>query len=625
MTCYLASIPMTAARAPLLYTREDACPHSCICSTKQVECDHFIPPIVPDTAREIVLSNVAHTELYPRRFCSVKWPRVVKFSIVSVRSLAYFNLSDYVFDCLDQLSEFKFRSEFLEFFANKTFSGLTNVTGVDISGCRSIYQIDLDETFAVQTNFPKLTHLNLSLTLIDDLLILDQDFIDALFLRPLVQLNVSDNNLEISFFNVSKLCSSLTHLLIHDTAAHYDEIFYDVEECSSLRIVDMSKELDLVNFFKDLNCVNSTVGIREFDFYGAVETMYINRCITSHLTAVNCSLEMYVNSSVKDLHFAQNHIPEFNFSLVNPNIKFVILSYNEIENIDSDALVGLPSLQKLDFSHNQIYKIKPLDTTVPNLFNRNLNLQVIDLSFNWLTYLPKRTFSANINLKQLHLNGNKLGQISFDISNLLNLTILDLRFNSIGFLDNFSRTTLTDLYKSQKQRNPNETGYIVQILLDGNPFSCSCQSLDFLRWFVASPIFSSPHRYSCELNGDVFALDKDAVKQSEEDCERPIRQRRIIVLSTTLPTIAVAVMVITALYVFKRRKRKFVDQRYADKVRLLREDNIGFVYPVFLSYSSVDHDFVVPNILRPLEVKFKIKEMLFAVLDMTATFKESPA
>lgn len=453
----------------------------------------------------------------------------------------------------------------------------------------------------MQTNFPKLIHLNLSLTLIDDLLILDQDFIDVLFLRPLVQLDVSDNNLEISFFNVSKLCSSLAHLLIHDTAAHYDEIFYDVEECSSLRIVDMSKELGLVNFFKDLNCVNSTVGIREFDFYGAVETMYINRCITSHLTAVNCSLEMYVNSSVKDLHFAQNHIPEFNFSLVNPNIKFVNLSYNEIENIDSDALVGLPSLQKLDFSHNQIYKIKPLDTTVPNLFNRNLNLQVIDLSFNWLTYLPKRTFSANINLKQLHLNGNKLGQISFDISNLLNLTILDLRFNSIGFLDNFSRTTLTDLYKSQKQRNPNETGYIVQILLDGNPFSCSCQFLDFLRWFVASPIFSSPHRYSCELNGDVFALDKDAVKQSEEDCERPIRQRRIIVLSTTLPTIAVAVMVITALYVFKRRKRKLVDQRYADKVRLLREDNIGFVYPVFLSYSSVDHDFVVPNTLRPLE------------------------
>lgn len=68
MTCYLASIPMTAARAPLLYTREDACPHSCICSTKQVECDHFIPPIVPDTANEIVLSNVAHTELIQEDF-----------------------------------------------------------------------------------------------------------------------------------------------------------------------------------------------------------------------------------------------------------------------------------------------------------------------------------------------------------------------------------------------------------------------------------------------------------------------------------------------------------------------------------------------------------------------------
>ena len=76
------------------------------------------------------------------------------------------------------------------------------------------------------------------------------------------------------------------------------------------------------------------------------------------------------------------------------------------------------------------------------LFKRRIPLEIIDLSYNQLTALPKDTFKYNANLRELNLQGNRLQQITFNASHIFSLEILDLRNNSFEFLDGYSRRYL---------------------------------------------------------------------------------------------------------------------------------------------------------------------------------------
>ena len=143
--------------------------------------------------------------------------------------------------------------------------------------------------------------------------------------------------------------------------------------------------------------------------------------------------------------------------------------------------------------------------------------------------------------------------------------------------------------------------------LRGNPFSCDCDSLAFIQWFVKSPIFSRTlDMYTCNVQDTTIPMGWEAISAAEEDCERPRRQLKIILLSSLIPALGIAGISMAIVITIKMRQKKLAKRRFEDRIRLIQDSKSGFTFSVFLSYSSEEHPFVYQNVLQPLQVLFII-------------------
>ena len=204
-------------------------------------------------------------------------------------------------------------------------------------------------------------------------------------------------------------------------------------------------------------------------------------------------------------------------------------------------------VRTVDLSFNKLGQMRDSKGTFEALFRLNPNRSSIVLQANGLTYLPGGTFLSNSNLRETELSRNAFMQLSLNVSYVHTLSILDLRFNDIKYLDPESRQRVELLYKNHKhgeQLGQKKTN--LRILLEGNPFTCSCEALGFLQWFVASPIFNAS--YFCYLDGTYIPMTEIAVRAAEDECERPMRRRQTVSLSTLLPAFSLAAIITVVMF-----------------------------------------------------------------------------
>ena len=614
-------VALTLLEAALLHRVEnkpvivvdDLCPSSCACKETQITCREIIPATVPSSVESIELSEISDLELNPRRFCNVSWPSVTDLS-VSSKQRNDFHLEDGVFDCLGFLVRFNFNSGSLTGFFDKAFSGLTGLKEFDLSDCGQLTGNDIHHLLSVKNNFPFLSRLILARISDNAPLVIDQNLVDVLCYRPIAYLDLSFNNMMLTFENISCLCEGQLTTLIMQRKSQ-EPIYFDDHShrvtCDSLRMLDFrTYPPTSQKFFKDRQCIDDYLQFSmEVMFFINVQVYYYKTLVADRndgFTVRNCLFWLFPDMPLTEFHLTGNDLPNFDIMFLKPLLEFIDISYNNIETINPNVFLKLPSITKADISHNRLYMMTSDTNTWLTLFQANTRLITIDLSFNQLTRLPKDTFKSNVNLRELNLHGNRFKQITFDVSHLFALELLDFRNNSVRFLDGFSRESLQALYDGRQESNLtlyNNTK--LDILLKENPLSCSCSSLDFLQWFISSPLFSSSRRsYTCQTADNEFPMTNTAVKEARKDCELPKQKRSKAFLSSILPAIAILLLVLVTINMYRRHKRKQLDQRYADRVRLLQENNIGFKYPVFLSYCSDDKDFVLFNILRPLRVRY---------------------
>ena len=522
-------------------------------------------------------------------FCSVTWPHVNSLAITTEDGVWY-RLGNGVFDCLGYLRSFRLSSRYLVSFDYGTFTGLTNLTTFDISGCQRITLENVYEILYWSNSFPFLTHVLLASVNPSTLQVIDQKFIDALSTRRITYIDLSNNYLGLTFTSANILCNSLHTLVIRDASLFFEIEFWRLGKCSSLQVYDNSGTGSIT----PLSCINDTWLQISHTFFKAVKVLFSNRKIHSPTMSIaNCTLDFCSDSSIEELHFAENNLPSFEFKMKNPRIKFLNLSHNKIENINRDAVRYLPSLTRLDLSNNDLSETNAFDT-ISHLFRYNTQLRDIDLSANNLEFLPNETFANKAHLELMNLSSNAFDQIHFHFWNLPNLTTIDLSFNKMVNLDSHSRHSLDNWYRFHPEKHES-----VSLILHGNPFSCSCSSLDFVKWFVASPIFSSPpaRQYFCHIDNQRMPLTVNAV---QGDCDRIRKERLQIILESTLIPISLIVLLVLAVVLYRRYKRKQREKLQDDRIRLLRENEAMFA--VFLSHSSDENEFVRNNILKPLQV-----------------------
>lgn len=602
-------------------TQDGNCPSNCSCIDKQIKCEGWIPKSVPRNTKEVILLNLQEKDLFPGIFCQCDWNDVRKLEINSDKTdlldiddksdlqdiddkseLKY--IKDDFFKCLDQLTKFKLHFRSLMGFSKHAFSGLSNVTMFDLSESQNLYWSDLFIMLAEQSNLPNLTHLNLSLTGFGQSFVLSQSTINILGLRPLRYLDLSFLSVSFTITNPGELCDTLTTFVLQGATITRKATREPV--CKSLRILDFSENPELVQKFTNFVCKDKVYYLSFHGaFFDAVQSIYINQIMSLHDndSVTNCALAFYLGSNVTEVHFSKHHLPQFNLGLLNDRLQYIDLSYNKIEIIGPNVFRKVTSLSRLDLSHNSLFKMLSSEAKVSTLLSNNQQLKCIDLSSNGLSYLPEDLFNSNTQLEELHLMGNSFHQIAFNISDLFGLSLLDLRFNSIQNLDFSSRNLLDSLLRTKRQRRMfNNNATMIHVLLEGNPFSCNCDSLDFLKWFATSPLFiTSRHLYYCQLHGQkAIMTNGTAIGVAENECKRLRRKQEMIWMAIIL-TIFVSLVILVLMIYYRRRRAILLKKKFDDRVRLLRENNLNFPFPVFLSYASADKDFVDRNIRQQLQ------------------------
>ena len=614
---------LTLICADIVYNHSSVrCPRNCKCQVKEakINCSDVIPKWIPKNIKEVTITDPSETVLSPRVFCNVSWRGVAKLTICSFQDDMF--LYDNVFMCLDQIESLKIQSPDKEVhFRANTFAGLTHVSRLDLAGCSRIVFTDIDRALKANNTLPNLSYLILSnVARSFGPIELSQDLINFLGARHIVELDLSSTELTSSGRKVdlTPVCHSLVTLNFSNAVLSYDLNAKFPKPCHSLTILDISS----VHFPRSQPLPNKMtiknlpldIGRLNYIPFQTLSVLYANALISSaHVIAlINCTVNVSFENMLTEIHGSGYTLPIFDLEMtISPNhLKYVDLSSNSIENIGPTVFRNLRFLSKIDLSNNKLSQTRPFNETFSVLFRNNPSLVGLNLANNKLTFLPKETFIENKYIKHLYLSGNMFEKIKFDIVQLNNLTFLDLRDNKIEYLDKPTRDALDQLYHMQYSSSSDENKRL-EVDLHGNPLSCKCAALEFLKWFVRSGIFSATrHMYHCQTQGGQIVMDDSAIAEAKEDCEIPIRRRNRLLMLTIIPTLSIAAIVVVGIFVVRRRRKNMASKRLEERVRLLHDNDTGFQFPIFLSYSSEDEPFVYENIYKPLQVRYTNKILI---------------
>lgn len=154
----------------------------------------------------------------------------------------------------------------------------------------------------------------------------------------------------------------------------------------------------------------------------------------------------FVSNSITHLNLRHNQLQKVDFKLPNWLINLE-LSFNLISYIAKNVFSETAELKTLKLNNN-IIKTLPI-----GLFTSNNNLHELDLSHNSISAVGKVTFSFQI--KNLNLQSNNLQTLGFILPIFSQL--LDLSFNQISFIDNssFSGMALLTILRLNNNRLQN--------------------------------------------------------------------------------------------------------------------------------------------------------------------------
>ncbi|XP_041908539.1 toll-like receptor 4 [Corvus kubaryi] len=252
---------------------------------------------------------------------------------------------------------------------------------------------------------------------------------------------------------------------------------------------------------------------------------------------------------------------------------YLDISYTKTEVKSQCTFCGLNSLQVLKMAGNSFE-----DNKLSNNFKNLSHLHTLDISSCKLVHVDRSTFDALSELKELNISNNKL--LTFDAGvyqPLQALRVLD-----------FSRNQLTVLLSSAREVLPDS---LVLLDISQNLFDCSCMYLDFLIWIrEKQELLQNKELMLCHTPSYVTNVSLPSFDLSS--CH--IHAGKVVFLVVVLLCIVVLLFMIY----------KYYFQLYYFVVLLSgckHSAERGDTYDAFVIHSSKDEEWVIKELVEPLE------------------------
>ena len=597
----------------LSVTTQD-CSNVCNLRDRQIECIDCVPSKLPSEVTEVILMQFSVDRIVPYMFCVVSWPSVVNLTILNSNGVSL-SISNFTFDCLPQIETLRLGLSSLESLDINAFHGLENTTTLDLADSVMLNTTMLTPSLSLYTNLPKLRNLilrRLGTKTYTGVNQFSQEQVDIVANRKIVEIDFSFSAIGFAndHVNIEGMCKCAEKLIIRHSRLMNIKFEFP-SACESLRVLDLTG----VSFpslpipVGNITLVQGVykLGEKWMMALSNVSLIYLNNLISSdHFIYLNnITFELQIENSLKEVHFSGYNMPAFgvNILLKSNLLEYLDLSANRIERLSPDSFSSLTNLKIIELSNNNLDASKQNKQMFSNLFRNNSKLEIVKLAHNELTDLPSNIFELNMELKRIDLSVNKITQITFEISHLNKFEVLDLRGNNIEYLNSWSMHQIDMLYKHKKEERNTTYHNAFTVDIRDNLFSCKCHSMDFINWFVNSPVFNdSRDLYFCKVDDKIIHMDKGAIEAAQYDCGKPMRKIQRLLLIVLLPSVSTGMLVTLAIVAFRRYKRHRLYRRLREHIGLIHEDHFQPRFPVFLSYASEDSEFVEGNIRRPLEV-----------------------
>ncbi|XP_033827634.1 toll-like receptor 3 isoform X2 [Periophthalmus magnuspinnatus] len=293
---------------------------------------------------------------------------------------------------------------------------------------------------------------------------------------------------------------------------------------------------NLTELHLESNYITQTLAGDEFEGLGQLEELYLFKNDKITLT----SSSFFHVPNLKILMLGKSLIGttlDMEPSPFKPLSKLTILdlSNNNMANIQETLLEGLVNLKVLYLQHNNFARLwKSANVGGPVMFLKfTPNLVKLELDSNGFDEIPENGLKGLFNLTQLSLSSNLLNSLKDGIfDDLHSLQELKLQKNMItSVTPQVFRTPVTNLKV---------------LIMDKNPFDCTCESIFWFLTWLNSTNASVPDRgqeYIC--NTPLSYFNKSIMKFDTFSCKDTTPFQALYILSST----TVLLLMVTALVV----------------------------------------------------------------------------
>ena len=239
-------------------------------------------------------------------------------------------------------------------------------------------------------------------------------------------------------------------------------------------------------------------------------------------------------------------------------------------NIQNGAIID-----QLLLSENNLGQFLSNDSVPQFAFYKDLRR--LDLSLNRIKSLPPMIFNNLTNLEYLNLSSNSLIFVDFTFSNLNKVHTMDISNNLLVQLSREVRDQVDGLRAISNNFSMN---------LNGNPFQCSCDTLDFLQWILSRrSVFAYFDQYTCIFQSSVRSFEElhHMLGDLYFQCATHL------IVKATAGFLSFVVLIIAVSLVLYRHKwdvkffcLKFVINR--NMYRAQQESSIVYQYDAFVAY-----------------------------------------